>query len=124
MDLIFHIEKSIADAENYKSKINNFCKDVQGMTGEKTRHFYNNICTLDNCRYLEIGVFKGSSSCSALYNNDITAVFIDNFQMSKPHNEEILVKNNFISNINNVKGKNEILFLEENCWNVDVEKLK
>ena len=38
------------------------------MTGIKTRHFYNNILNTDDARYLEIGAWKGSSICSAMYN--------------------------------------------------------
>lgn len=124
MNFITHIEESLENANSYKSKINDFCKNMDGMSGEKTRHFYNNICSLDNCRYLEIGVYRGSSSCSALCNNNIKAVFIDNFQMSAQHGESDQDEKIFISNINKVKGDNEVLFLNENCWSLDIEKLK
>ena len=37
------IEKSYEDAEKNISKINNDIMNIDGMTGIKTRHFYNNI---------------------------------------------------------------------------------
>lgn len=39
------------------------------MTGYKTRHFYNNLLSINNIRYLEIGYWKGSSTCAAVYQN-------------------------------------------------------
>lgn len=124
MDLIDHIEQSFENANLYKSKINDFCKGMDGMSGEKTRHFYNNICSLQDCRYLEIGIYTGSSSCSALCNNNIKGVFIDNFQMSAQHGESKQTEETLISNINKVKGDNEVVILIEDCWSLNVEKLK
>ena len=38
--LIARIEQSLKNANSLKSKINNFVKNLDGMTGQKTRHFY------------------------------------------------------------------------------------
>ena len=59
--LIEHINTSLLKADNYTSKINDEILNIGGMTGKKTRHFYNNICSMDDARYLEIGTWKGSS---------------------------------------------------------------
>ena len=117
-----HIIKSLADSNKLSSNINAFCLQLEGMTGDKTRHFYNNICSMDNCRYLEVGTWKGSSICSALCNNNINAVAIDNFQMSTQTSSELL--NICTSNINEVKGNNSIKFFNENCWNLDISKIE
>jgi hypothetical protein len=37
------IEKSFSNAENNISKINDEIIQMDGMTGTKTRHFYNNL---------------------------------------------------------------------------------
>ena len=69
------------------------------MSGKKTRHFYNNICSMKNSRYLEIGTWKGSTLCSAMCNNKMKCVAIDNWsQFNGPKNE-------FLKNLINLKVK-------------------
>jgi len=58
---------------------------LEGMTGALTRHFYNNLCSLETpgrkTEYLEVGTWKGSSLVSAMYmNGDTThATVVDNW---------------------------------------------
>ena len=66
---IKHIETALQNAENYISNIDKEILEMKGMSGIKTRHFYNNICSMQDSRYLEIGTWKGSSFCSAMSNN-------------------------------------------------------
>ena len=84
------IHDSFRYANNKESKINNDILDIEGMSGVKSRHFFNNICSCDDTRYLEIGSFHGSTFSSALYKNKIQAVAIDNwcqfgYQKPKEH---------------------------------------
>ena len=58
-----HILKSFENAEKNISKITNDIIMIDGMTGIKTRHFYNNLINYKDSRYLEIGTWKGSSVC-------------------------------------------------------------
>ena len=84
-----HIEISIANAANLQSKITNELLQIEGMTGKMTKHFYNNLLELDEAKYLEIGCYKGSSTCSALYKNKAEFVCIDNwhdFFLNELHN--------------------------------------
>lgn len=56
--------------------------DIEGMSCAKVRHLLNNLCTLPNTRYLEIGTWKGSTFVAALVNNQSTieyAVGIDDW---------------------------------------------
>ena len=76
--LIYHIELSLKQADMYKSKIEDEILTMECMSGKKTRHFYNNLCLMNNARYLEIGTWKGSSICSAMCNNKMSCVAIDN----------------------------------------------
>jgi hypothetical protein len=115
--LISHIEESLALANNNKSKISDDLLKMEGMSGKKTRHFYNNLCSMNNTRYLEIGTWKGSSLCSAMFNNKITCVAIDNFsEFDGPRDD-------FIKNLDKYKGINNVTFIEKNCWDIDVSKL-
>lgn len=116
-DLIKHVENCLNLTDNYKSKVVSEILNMNGMSGKKTRHFYNNICSMEDARYLEIGTWRGSSICSAMCNNNITCVAIDNWsEFGGP-------KHDFLRNFNKFKGKNNATFIEKNCWDVDVSTL-
>jgi hypothetical protein len=53
---------------------------MRGMSGRKYRTFINNLIgSIDDARYLEIGVWKGSTLCSAVYGNKVRALAMDNW---------------------------------------------
>jgi hypothetical protein len=69
-------EKTISDS--HKVPIDLLA--MNGMSGKKYRTFINNLVEeVKDARYLEIGSWKGSTACSALYGNNATAVCIDNW---------------------------------------------
>lgn len=112
-----HLIKSYEMAENMKSSITSDIIKMDGMSGTKTRHFYNNLLSLDDSRYLEIGTWKGSSVCSAMCGNSASVVCIDNWsQFNGP-------KNDFLNNFNAFKGANNAKYIEADCYNVDVSEL-
>ena len=116
-DLIEQIEFSLKQSDMYNSKITNEILKMEGMSGKKTRHFYNNLCSMNDARYLEIGTWKGSSICSAMCNNKMTCVAIDNWsEFGGPKIE-------FLNNFNKYKGNNKATFIEKNCWDIDVNML-
>jgi hypothetical protein len=114
---ISHILESFNNAENYNSKITDDIIKMKGMTGTKTRHFYNNLLTLKDARYLEIGVWLGSSTCSALYNNNALIYCIDNFL------EFGGTKDIFLNNFNKHIGNNKAVFIESDCFKLDISIL-
>lgn len=123
-----HIEKSIANAANLQSKITNELLQIEGMTGKMTKHFYNNLLELDEAKFLEIGCYKGSSTCSALYKNKAEIVCIDNwhdFFLNELHNgiSSTPPINDFLNNIAMYKGENKLVFYNEDCFTIDVNKL-
>jgi hypothetical protein len=73
------IDTAFKNAENDISKLTDDILSMEGMTGKKTRHFYNNLLNTEDARYLEIGCWKGSSVCSAMYGNKAKIVCIDNW---------------------------------------------
>ena len=79
---------SIDKAIEGKSK---FDHDIQGLTSDKVRHFLNNLCSYEDTKYLEIGVFNGSTFCAAIQGNDITAYAADHWRDVdiKPIREDI-----------------------------------
>jgi hypothetical protein len=111
------IENALISADNFKSKLTYFVLFIDGMSGRKTRHFYNNICSEKNVRYLEIGSWKGSTICSAMQGNQINGICIDNWsEFGGP-------KNVFLKNFKKCRGKNKVEFIECDCWLVDVNSL-
>lgn len=111
------IEESLYNAENNISKITDGIKTMEGLSGLKTRHFYNNLLNFEDSRYLEIGTWKGSSVYSAMCSNKATVVCIDNWsEFGCPRDE-------FLQNFNTYKGQNNATFIEEDCFKVDVSQL-
>jgi len=111
------IDESFKNAENYMSKINDEILNIPGMSGKKTRHFYNNLLNIPDARYLEIGTWQGSTVCSAMYGNKATVVCIDNWsQFGGPKRE-------FLLNFEKYKGDNKATFIEKNCFEVDISIL-
>ncbi|CAN5175613.1 hypothetical protein BH09DEP1_BH09DEP1_7890 [soil metagenome] len=80
--LVDHVKWSIEQAEKGISKLNAQVLAVEGMTSPLIKRFLNNVCTLLNNNYLEIGVWKGSTFTAALFGNKSAirkAVAIDNW---------------------------------------------
>lgn len=126
LGIIHHIVVSIVQARNGQSKIDpntdegKEILEYNGYTGTRTRHFYNNICNsnaLKDIKYLEIGTWNGSSSMSAVYKNNITGLFIDNWSQFGGDS------NVFIENMTKFGKSSSIFLLESDCWNVDLKDL-
>lgn len=111
------VDTAFKNAENNISKITNDIIHMGGMTGTKTRHFYNNMLNTEDARYLEIGTWKGSSVCSAMCGNKAQVLCIDNWsEFAGPKDE-------FLYNFEKFKGENNAIFLEKDCYAVDVSLL-
>lgn len=111
------VETAFHNAENNISKITNDIINMEGMSGTKTRHFYNNLLNTEDARYLEIGTWKGSSVCSAMCKNKAKVVCIDNWsEFGGPKSE-------FLVNFEKFKEENEATFIENDCYKVDISIL-
>lgn len=80
--LIAYVQKCIALADKNISNLSSDVLKLDGMSSSKVRHLLNNLGGMPNLNYLEIGVWKGSTWVSALFqnqNNLISAVAIDNW---------------------------------------------
>lgn len=117
MNLVDIVESSFEKADKYESKIDFYIRIMQGMSGLKTRHFYNNLGSHESVRYLEIGSWSGSSICSFMKGNKTRCVCIDNWsEFGGP-------KDTFMIHFNEYKGENDATFIESNCWDVDPKTL-
>lgn len=74
------VKESLEKSLNYESQLTPFVLDVHGMSGKKYRHFINNVVSsISDARYLEVGSWKGSTLCAAIFNNNVTAYTIDDW---------------------------------------------
>ena len=116
--LINHVNISVDNANNNISKLTPDILSMDGMSGNKTRHLYNNICSLNGANYLEIGTWKGSSFISALYQNETNSIAIDNWtEFNGPKDE-------FISNVNRLCPDKGFKFIEKDCFKVTDDEIK
>lgn len=118
--LIKHVEKCIERATLKRSKLPSSVLKLEGYSSVKVRHFLNNLCSLPNTSYLEIGVWKGSTFISALYGNQSTviqAIGIDNWsKFGGPYTEFKANVEKYISNIN-------YEFYSEDSFKFDIQKI-
>jgi predicted O-methyltransferase YrrM len=111
------VDISFQNAESNFSKITSDIISMEGMSGTKTRHFYNNLLNNQDARYLEIGTWKGSSVCSAMCGNKAKVLCIDNWsEFGGPKDE-------FVKNFEKFKGENDARFIENDCYKVDISGL-
>ena len=74
------LEESIRQAYTLDSKIPRWIRNLSGLSGRKYRYLINNLVeNFPNPKYLEIGSWIGSTSCSASYKNKLKIACVDNW---------------------------------------------
>ena len=115
--LVSHVKECFEKADKYQSKLEQVILSIDGMSGKKTRHLYNNLVSMEDARYLEIGVWKGSTLCSAMFKNEARCVGVDNWsEFGGP-------KKFFQERFDLYKGENDATFIESDCWEIDPDTL-
>ena len=93
------IDDSIKKAYSLNSKIPYWIKNLTGLSGRKFRYFINNLIeSFPNPKYLEIGSWIGSTSCSASYKNKLKISCVDNWSETFENIKE--PRDLFLLNIN------------------------
>jgi hypothetical protein len=108
------------------SQLNEEILSIPGMSGNQFRHFINRLLS-NSCfkTYLEIGVWAGSTSISALYGNHekIKYTLIDNFsEFGGPKDAFLQYWKKFIKSDPNLIDEDcfQISLKEKNISNIDV----
>lgn len=81
--LIALCDNAYQDAQKNKSKIENDWRvmDQYSISSKKFKLLLNNLCTLEDASYLELGCFRGGTLIAALYTNTVTSAYaVDNFK--------------------------------------------
>lgn len=119
---ISRVENAIRKAESYDTKIRPHALQMVGMSGLKNRIFMNEMVHADT-RYLEVGVWLGSTFVSALYKNTWDyAVAIDDFSELGGQQEQFIdnCQTNIIRDYNDGKS---FCFINANCFKLsDTQK--
>lgn len=121
---ISYVKEAFAESLNDNSKLPSWILTLEGMSGKRYRHFINNlISSIPKCRYLEIGSWKGSTLCSAVYGNNVKCYAVDNWsEFGGPKQEfennikKCIDESSEISNI-------DFEFNEINYKNIDHSKI-
>ena len=86
---------------------------LPGMSSRKYRMFVNAlVAALPSPRYFEIGSWAGSTLCSAIHGNDVTATAIDNWSLFGGPSDT------FFANLARYKGAARVSFLERDFRDV------
>jgi hypothetical protein len=115
--LVDHANRSFADAVQDKSKLNEALLSHPGLSGTQFRHFMNNLASVTGVRYLELGVYMGSTLFSTLYQNRIDAVAIDLW------NDTSLDCNSttmdfVLAHLDAYRGNNNVDVISGDCWEI------
>lgn len=86
-----HIIESIDKAERLDSNYTGIA--IESLTSNITKHFLNNICSLPDTVYLELGCYAGGTFYSALQNNNTKGYAVDNYkQPTYPQRDDLNFK--------------------------------
>lgn len=112
--LISHIEMSIQHAEKGISQLQPSHLAIKGFSSNRVRHFLNNLCSLKNSVYLEIGCWHGSTLIAATYENVFRDVIaIDDWSgFNGPRKQ-------FFRNIARFVPKVNIRVIESDCFSLN-----
>jgi hypothetical protein len=97
------LEQAYLMAMDQNTKLSDQVLTMPGMSGGKYRTLINRLIEkTHNARYLEIGSWKGSTACSAMYGNTVTATCIDNFTFGGFSKDDLVNNTNSVitDNIN------------------------
>jgi len=112
---------AVREAYDGRSNADRGIFNIPGMSGHKTRHFLNNLVHNIGGRYLEIGVWQGSTFCAALNKSTTNnaSIAIDNWtEFGGPRNE-------FFNNIQEYidLGETKVRVLEKDYRKVTADDL-
>ena len=127
-----HIKEAIQKSKNNQSNLPPAILEIMsGMSTMKVRHLFNNLAnTKSQINYLEIGTYRGATTCSVLYNNLVNAIIIDDFsqfQKLEFQKNELSVPEDFSKNIQLTvafSNTNPIIkFYNKDCFTINKEEI-
>jgi hypothetical protein len=68
--LVTHVVQCVEKAERRISKLDRKQLQIDGLSGLKEKFLLNNLCSLPDASYLEIGLWKGGTLIASTYKNE------------------------------------------------------
>lgn len=128
---IVQCEASLECARLNKSKLEHkILSATNSLSSISIRHFLNNLCSMTDVNYLEVGVARGITIAAAGYENLCNLYAIDNFKHREGnypvYNEKgfLDVENNFNDTIRSFGIADRVILLKTDVNKVDVSKIK
>lgn len=103
------IDNSINNAKNDISKLSEDILKTKGWSSNKVRHLLNNLCSIENINYLEIGLLHGSTFLSSLYKNNF----------NKAYGIDILLQPDLKPLVDNYLDATKIELFQSECFSFD-----
>jgi len=119
-ELAKHVSDSIHKAHHNQSNLDEETLEMVGFCTPLMRSIYNNLCSLPDVGYLEVGAWHGASLCSAACGNkDGVFYAIENFAQDFGGQN---VREDLLKNIEATKPKSgKIRLIEEDFWSLSEE---
>jgi len=108
-----HVLDSLARGQALQSKLPPEVLTIYGWTGNRIRHFLNNLGGLPGINYLEVGAFNGATITAAAYGNSGRFTTVDMDDVTPALN----------ANKKSFGGKINIDFVQGDCWTVDLDRI-
>lgn len=130
------IEAALELADAGQSKLTEPERELFGLSSVRLKSLINNLCSKENTRYLELGVYKGSTIISAVFGNSTCkAVGIENYKYDEREPKKMApegtiwtnVKSQLADNINRYTStekiaKDAITIIESDFQEVEFDK--
>jgi len=113
------LDKLVNYAISDSTRLSEKALKIEGMSSRYVRNLLNKcVSSVPNCKYLEIGTWKGSTLYSALYkNNPLYALAIDNFCSFGGRS----VKQHFLNTMADIGVNYD--FIDQDCFTIDTSKI-
>ena len=116
---VAHLELAFILAQQNHSKLNVELCHADGLSGIKTRHFYNNLCGINGVRNLHVSSWNPGLVCSSLCaQQSLTLTCISNFT-----NCDIRFKMAFQNQFNKYKNNANAVLLDTDYLKLDTTNL-
>lgn len=118
-DLGASLLTSLHLANSGRSPLPSWIMNLSGMSGRRYRRLVNNLVRLvPDPVYLEVGSWKGSTACAAVWSNHCEIICIDNWsEFGGPRDE-------FLENIERASASNSLQVIEDDFRAVNFGKLQ
>lgn len=119
-----YIDVSLELADKEQSKVGEREKELFGFSSNRLKALLNNLCAQKDTKYLEIGVYKGSTIISAAYANPtLKAVGVDNYSYDEREPKKFAPEGTIWSNVQS-QLKSNLARYNEYPEQVDVKNVK